>query len=106
MIGCSSLDFDRTYPKHAASTASRVIEGQATVVQARESEVHILNPVGTRCWELADGTRSLSEIVAAICDEFEVGLAQAQADVEAFVSDLAARDLLMLVEGSAQGAPR
>ncbi len=92
------MDLDRVYPQHASSTASRVIDGQAAVVQAQRSEVHILNPVGTRCWELADGTRSLSEIAATISDEFDVAPAQALADVEAFARDLAARDLLAVVE--------
>lgn len=70
-------------------TASRVIGGKAVVITIDENQVHVLNGVGTRVWELADG-RPLDAIVDAIVDEFEVERAQAMLDVCRFAERLVA----------------
>ena len=43
-------------------TASRVIDGKAVVITIDRNELHVLNAVGTRVWELSDG-RSLEDII-------------------------------------------
>jgi hypothetical protein len=68
-------------------TASRVIDGKAVVITIDHNELHVLNAVGTRVWELADG-RPLSSIVDDIVREFEVEREQAAADVCAFAAQL------------------
>jgi hypothetical protein len=70
-------------------TACRVIGGKAVVITIDQNQVHVLNSVGTRVWELADG-RPLDAIVDAIVDEFEVERAQAARDVRAFAERLVA----------------
>jgi len=50
-----------------------------------------------RIVELADGTRTVGEIAAAIAEEFEgAPLEQIQADVRQFVGELVARHVLVL----------
>ncbi|HTV19691.1 MAG TPA: PqqD family protein [Polyangiaceae bacterium] len=70
-------------------TACRVIDGKAVVITIDENQVHVLNSVGTRVWQLADG-RPLDAIVDAIVDEFEVERAQAAHDVCSFAERLVA----------------
>ena len=70
-------------------TACRVIGGKAVVITIDENQVHVLNSVGTRVWELADG-RPLDAIVDAIVDEFEVERTQAALDVCTFAERLIA----------------
>lgn len=70
-------------------TACRVIDGKAVVITIDENQVHVLNGVGTRVWELADG-RPLDAIVDAIVEEFEVERGQAALDVCAFAERLIA----------------
>lgn len=70
-------------------TACRVIGGKAVVITIDQNQVHVLNGVGTRVWELADG-RPLDAIVDAIVDEFEVERAQAMLDVCRFAERLVA----------------
>jgi hypothetical protein len=70
-------------------TACRVIGGQAVVITIDHNQVHVLNSVGTRVWQLADG-RSIDAIVQTIVDEFEVELAQAAVEVRAFAERLVA----------------
>ena len=68
--------------------AARTVDGTAVVVLADSGEVKILNPVGTRVWELIDGARTVAEIIDVIVDEFEVSAQQAQEDVVEFLQQL------------------
>lgn len=68
-------------------TASRVIDGKAVVITIDQNELHVLNSVGTRVWELADG-RSLGDIIDQIVREFEVERTRAAEDVCTFAERL------------------
>jgi hypothetical protein len=70
-------------------TACRVIGGKAVVITIDENQVHVLNSVGTRVWELCDG-RPLNAIVDEIVVEFEVERTRARLDVCAFAERLIA----------------
>jgi coenzyme PQQ synthesis protein D (PqqD) len=70
-------------------TASRVIDGKAVVISIDQNQVHVLNSVGTRVWELCDG-RPLADIVDQIVLEFEVEREQAARDVQVFAERLLA----------------
>jgi hypothetical protein len=64
-------------------TACREINGKAIVITIDRNQLHVLNGVGTRVWQLLDG-RPLSAIVDAIVEEFEVERDRAAEDVRAF----------------------
>ena len=68
-------------------TASRVIDGKAVVITIDHNQLHVLNPVGTRVWELCDG-RPLEAIVDEIVREFAVERERAALDVCAFAAQL------------------
>ncbi len=87
-------ELDNRIPIHHPRTASRVFSGEAVVITPAENMVRMLNPVGSRVWELADGTRTLDEIAAVLTVEFETDLPQARASVAAFVDALMEKGLL------------
>lgn len=87
-------DLSQHVPIHHPRTASRVFSGEAVIITPAENMVRMLNPVGSRIWELADGTRTLEEIAAALTAEFETDLPQARASVTAFVDELMEKELL------------
>jgi hypothetical protein len=93
-----SLDADSILHK-VDGQASRVTQGEALVVLAEQRELHRLNAVGTRVWELCDG-RSVGAIVNAIVAEFEVDPPLAQADVLAFLEQLLGLGALRLQDAS------
>lgn len=68
--------------------AARVYDGEAFIVVPGLGEYNILNGLGTRVWDLIDGTRGVAEIARVIADEYEVSLEQAEKDVQSFVDDL------------------
>ncbi|HID86564.1 MAG TPA: PqqD family protein [Anaerolineae bacterium] len=88
-----SLD---SYPLPNPAVVGRIVEGEAVLVLPEQGQVKVLNEVGARIWALADGTRTLRRIAATLCHEYEVDLAQAEADTCAFAADLEAKGIISL----------
>ncbi|MEA3345720.1 MAG: PqqD family protein [Chloroflexota bacterium] len=88
-----SLD---SYPMPTPAVVGRVVEGEAVLVLPEQGQVKVLNEVGARIWALADGTRTLRQIAAALCDEYEVDPAQAEADTRAFAAQLDEKGIISL----------
>lgn len=61
---------------------------------ANTVEMFALSEVGQFIWSLADGTRSVAELVACVVREFEVTEDQARIDVDEFVGQLQAYGLV------------
>lgn len=89
------LDLDR-YITRNADAAWRVFEDGAVIVSPTESVMHSLNPVGTRVWELADGTLNINEILDIVVEEFDVTREQAAADVADFAEALSDKGMLTI----------
>jgi hypothetical protein len=85
-------------PAPHPQTAGRVIDGEAVLLLAETNEIQVLNPIGSRIFELADGQRSLAEIASILTDEYNVTLDQALADVDAFVRELVDNRVLVIDE--------
>lgn len=81
-------------PNKHPRTASRLVDGQAVVVLPEESVVKVLNPVGSRVWELADGTRTVREIAQTIYQEYDVDREQAEKEVVEFVAEMTQAELM------------
>lgn len=61
--------------------------------------------VGDRILDLADGSRTVREIAATLCDEFEVDEATALHDAAEFIGQLLERRVLTQGGGPAGGPP-
>lgn len=83
-------------PRRAVGVASRALDGEAVLVDPGQSKVVVLNGIGARLWELADGRRTLTDMARVVAGEYEVELAKAEADALAFCLDLAGRGLLIV----------
>ncbi len=86
------------YPVLHPQVAARIMDGAALIVLADSGEVNVLDPVGTRIWELIDGARNIEGIAAVICEEYDVTLERALQDVEEFVQQLVDAKALVLNE--------
>src|ERR1019366_9490016 len=88
----SSLYFARS-----RDIAARAQDGEMMIMSTRDSTLFNLNELGTIIWQAADGQTSLDEIVARkVCAEYEVERAEALADAESFVRELAKHGILKL----------
>jgi hypothetical protein len=72
----------------------RDLGGETLCLSEDGAMVHVLNEVGTFFWKLADGTRSVETILAAICEEYDVTCDVAKQDLVAFLGDLADKGLV------------
>lgn len=86
------------YPVPHSQVAAAIVDGQAVIVMADSGNMSVLNELGTRIWQLSDGSHRVEEIVQAIVAEYEVDEAQARADVDAFLEQLLALEALVLHE--------
>jgi hypothetical protein len=94
------------YPIPNPDVVGRTVDNEAVLVLPGQGQVKVLNEVGARIWALADGSRSVRDIAAVICSEYEVDSAKAEADTLIFVDDLASRGIVSLKprQGEADGA--
>jgi len=84
------------YPVPHPQVAARVVDGEAVIILADSGEVNVLNPVGTRIWELTDGARTVQQIADTIVAEYDVAPEAALQDVTEFLQTLADANMLTL----------
>lgn len=78
----------------AQELLTREIASDTFVMDVERSELHDLNAVGGRIWELIDGRRSVAVIVDALTAEFEVDRARAESEVSAYLDILREKGLI------------
>ena len=88
-----------TCPILNPNVRGRTIDNEAVLVLPDQGLVQVLNQVGASIWALVDGKRTVRDIAAALCAEYEVDQDQAEADTLAFVAELEAKGILSLSPG-------
>ena len=91
-------NLETTYPEPHPQTAGRVIDGEAVLILSDSAEINVLNPVGSRIFELIDGETSMAQIVEKIAQEYNVDRSDAERDAVEFVEQLVAHQVLLLNE--------
>jgi hypothetical protein len=81
-------------PIRSPSTAHQIFDGEAVIIVPSEQMVNVLNPVGSRIWDLADGKKSIRQIAEILADEFEVSYETALKDAIEFTGDLAEKKMM------------
>ena len=75
----------------------RIIDGEVVVLVPQEQALHALTGCGSRVWELIEGETTISEIVQRICAEYEVEPQRVREEINEFVNNLAAVNLVDIV---------
>jgi hypothetical protein len=83
-----------TIPSHNPEIIARILEDEAVLVLPVQGKVKVLNEVGARIWTLIDGATSTEAIIHTICQEFDTTPEVAAQDVNAFLTQLAERDMI------------
>ena len=89
-----------TIPKKSLKVASRIVGEEAVIVNLDENIVNVLNPVGSRIWELIDGSRNTTDIIKIISDEFDVSIEKATKDTEEFLEELLNKGMIEITGNS------
>ena len=81
---------------------SRLIDGKMVILDAEGKTLYILNEIGTKIWELCDGSNRIKDIVSKLCHEYDIEKDIAKKDVLDFVNQLLQADLLFVSKDSGQ----
>jgi len=78
---------------------TRSIAGETLVVPVRGqvgdlNAIYSLNEVGAFIWDQFDGPKSLTQIVEAVCGEFDVAREQAEKETSEFIAALEAAGMI------------
>ncbi len=73
---------------------SRVLDGEAVLLDLASGKYLGLNDVATRVWELLGEGQTLAAIRAALLDEFDVAPEVLDGDLERLLGDMQARGLI------------
>jgi len=93
-------------PRHSDGFVTRLIGDEMVIVPVRAGVANLeaiftLNPVGAAIWRRIDGRATPRELADGLAGEFAVTPEQALADVNDFLTLLAAKGLLVTDQGAA-----
>ena len=77
--------------------AWRHIDGEAVLIDPAEGIVFVLNEVGAQVWDLIDKPRFVDEIEREVISQYDVEKECLRRDIQRFLEDLAARELIEVV---------
>lgn len=83
-------------PIPAPDVVGQIVQNEAVLVLPLQGEAKVLNEVGATIWRLADGSRSIRDIAAVLCEEYDVAPEEARRDTFEFVAELVRRQILLL----------
>ena len=85
---------EKNIPIKSPSAAYQIIDGEAVIIVPSEQMVNVLNPVGSRIWDLSDGKKCVAEIAEILGHEFDVSYETALKDAIEFTGDLAEKNVM------------
>jgi hypothetical protein len=86
-----------------SKVAQRMFEGRMLVITPLDSKLHRFNEVGTFIWQLLERPKTIVQISTAVADHFEhAGNADLQHDIESFLGDMQAKDLITVAAAKAK----
>ena len=77
------------------------LDGELMMMSLERGNYYGLDPVSTQVWEHMVAPIRVADLCAQLVLEFDVALAQCEADVLAFLSDLYEEDMISLVDKDA-----
>jgi hypothetical protein len=90
-----------TYPRRNEQLLTQESSGTLILFNLDNGQYYALNEVGSRVWDLSDGTLSVSQIVETISGEYDAPADAVRADVLELLEELA--DEGIVSEGESVG---
>jgi len=77
----------------------RMVGNEVFIINKDGTVIHQLNIVGSEIWKSSEGNLTISQIIENICNSFEIGADQVNADTIQFVENMLAQGLVELKDG-------
>lgn len=71
------------------------VAGKQVLLDLDDGQYYALDEVSGRIWDLCDGTNSVAAVVEAVCRDYDAPAETVEADVVAFLDEMAAEKLLL-----------
>ncbi len=91
------MKIEEKIPIRSPETAHQIIDGEAVIITPGQMMVHVLNSVGSKIWDLADGKKNIGDIAKTLAEEFDVSYETALKDAVEFTRDLAENKVMGFV---------
>jgi uncharacterized protein YaiI (UPF0178 family) len=82
--------------RRADNVICREIDNEIVVITDNGLAVHVLNKTAARIWEMCSGDFGPDEIVAKLCERYDVSPEKARADVKNVLAKMMEKGLLKL----------
>lgn len=89
----------------SADIASKVMDGEAIIINLSNGVYYSLDKVGGFIWEQITATRSVAETVAAVSARYDVFHERARGDVERLIAELLREDVIEPFDGPSTSMP-
>jgi hypothetical protein len=86
--------------ERAAYVVDKEVGGEVVLLSNKDSRLRVLNGTGADIWRLLDGATPVIQIARAVQERYGVDAAIVRVDLEDFLNDLAARELIVLKPGA------
>ncbi len=84
--------------------AAKLVDGEAVLINLANGMYYSMDQVGGFVWSLIEDEQSLEAITAAVAQRYTVDESRVSEDLAALTERLVDEDLVVLVEGQANGA--
>lgn len=92
------LNLQDCFRPREEEVASKVIDGEAIIINLANGVYYSMDKVGALVWDLLQTGYSLEEVIAAVTGQYDVGREQAESNVRDLVQELVAENLVVASE--------
>lgn len=85
----------QSYPRHQDGILNQEVSGTVVLLRPQDGQYYALNEVGSRVWDLSDGTRTVAEIISLVCLEYDAPEETIKSDVVELLEDLQNEQLVL-----------
>ncbi|MDQ6616490.1 MAG: PqqD family protein [Actinomycetota bacterium] len=82
-------------PRRSGRALAEELNGELVLVHVDTGMYYTLNEVGGRVWALCDGSLTVAQVIAQLCEEFDAPPEEVKADVLDLVGHLTTEKLLV-----------
>lgn len=86
--------------KRTAAAMGTPVDDELVIIHFDSNAYYGFDAIGRRIWELIEGQRSVADLCATLCEEYDVVPQRCESDVLSFLSELAQNKVVESSDGS------
>ena len=98
------LNLDHCFQPREEEVASKVIDGEAIIINLANGVYYSMDKAGAFVWDLLQAGRTLEEVIAAVTQHYDVSREQAESSVRELVQELLEENLVISSENGKAAA--